>query len=64
MLLSYSNSTTACTLAKLTFLEDPGPNYSEQRIYLESSAAQALTMKCRGGEGCCGRETNRFKLPN
>ena len=59
MVLSYSNSTAACTLAKLTYLEDPAPNYSEQRIYLATSAALSLEMRCRGGEGCCGKETNR-----
>ena len=43
----------------MTFLEDPDLEETAVTFMLSEEEVDRLDMKCRGGEGCCGRETNR-----
>ena len=56
----YDSSSGTCQLAKLTFLEDPGPGETSLAIMVETEESERLEMRCRGGEGCCVR--NDVKL--
>ena len=56
----YDEATTTCQLARLTFLEDPAPGETALGIMVDSSEAEKLEMRCRGGEGCCVRNDVRL----
>ena len=46
-------------MLKVTFLEDPDIDDTAVSFMLSGEEVESLDMTCRGGESCCGRESNR-----
>ena len=50
---AYSFIDGSCSLAKLTYLEDPEPNKKEREIFIDLGAKKNMNTTCRGTEHCC-----------
>ena len=47
----YTHDDHSCNLAIIDFLEDPGPQETAQKFYVEYQQIKNLSMTCRGGMG-------------
>ncbi len=53
---SYDSS-GICSIANLTFLEDPGPGQAAKEVMINVNTANNIPMYCRGGANCCSKDT-------
>ena len=44
----------------MSYLEDPDVSDTAVTVMVSEEGVEELQMVCRGGENCCGRESNRL----
>ena len=56
----FSQPDSLCQLANLSYLEDPDVGETPVTIMISEAEVEGLKLFCRGGENCCGKESNRL----